>query len=313
MTVDAISPNKGQSGLDKFAFGNVDPEHATRQIAHCVVAIVLIAWTLFMLHREYSAFLRIRQAYLNSPAHGALARSRTVMVNNIPKDWLNSDRLRELAAFTNGHVEAVWLPRKVDAMEKIFDARNKECAKLEAAEVKVQQLAAKNKLKNKLPVKDAAAAEEQAPDASPILQYIATKDLPTHRTGFLGLFGKKVNTLEYSPPFIRHREEELREARAKYDENPLLNSAFIRFSKQVDAHMFAKLVKQQPGARLVGAAVDVVPEDIIWSNLSMSPVTRKLRTVLSWALTIGLIIIWSIPVAFVGTISKVSTLCEKLS
>jgi calcium permeable stress-gated cation channel len=238
-----------------------------------------------MLHREYAAFLRIRQAYLNSPAHAALARSRTVMINNLPKDWIAEDRIRELAAFTNGHVEMIWLPRKVDKMEKLFDERNKECVKLEAGETKAQILAAKNVEKNKLPDKQAAAEA----DASPILRYVAVKDLPTHRLGLLGLIGKKVNTLEYSPEFIRHHERDLQAERAKLDECPLLNSAFIRFSKQADAHMFAKLVKKQKGARLVGAAVDVVPEDIIWGSLSMSPFLRKIRTAISWALTIGLI------------------------
>ena len=36
-------------------------------------------------------------------------------------------------------------------------------------------------------------------------------------------------------------------------------------------------------------------------------------TPLAWGLTIGLIIIWAIPVAFVGVVSNVDTLCANAS
>jgi hypothetical protein len=209
-----------------------------------------------MLHREFRHFLRIRQAYLNSPAHATLARSRTVMLNNLPKDWLNEQRIRELASYTQGPIEMIWLPRKVTAMEKLFDARNKECQKLEAGETNAQVLAAKNVTKNKLP----PAGEIEEGDI--LSRYILRKKRPTHRLGLLGLFGKKVDTLEYSPRFIREQDALLAEERSKLDSCLPINSAFVRFSKQQDAHMFARLIKKQPGAKLVGAAVEVVPEDV---------------------------------------------------
>lgn len=39
----------------------------------------------------------------------------------------------------------------------------------------------------------------------------------------------------------------------------------------------------------------------------------RFRYVTSWMATIGIIILWFIPVAFVGTLSNVSALCEKIS
>lgn len=209
-----------------------------------------------MLFREFRHFLRIRQAYLNSPAHATLARSRTVMLNNLPKGWENEERLRELASFTHGPVEQVWIPRNVKAMEKAFEERNKECVRLEAAEANVQVLAAKNVLKKKTP------AAEHMEEGDITSRYILRKKRPSHRTGLMGLLGRKVDTLEYSPRHIREQEELLVAERAKLDACPVVPSAFIRFHKQTDAHMFASLVKKQPGAKLVGAAVEVVPEDV---------------------------------------------------
>jgi hypothetical protein len=57
----------------------------------------------------------------------------------------------------------------------------------------------------------------------------------------------------------------------------------------------------------------VIPEDIEWSNIGKNPYQRKISTIISWALTIGLIIIWAVPVAFVGVVSNVDTLCQRAS
>lgn len=76
--------------------------------------------------------------------------------------------------------------------------------------------------------------------------------------------------------------------------------------------------------------IDVLPEDVVWENLKMSSTMRTAKTVLSWALTIFLIIIWfvifplclcskaheasvlmlvrAIPVALCGFIGNINTL-----
>jgi hypothetical protein len=304
--VHALDPSMGGKGLDLFTFGNIGPGHNLRHLADLIVVLFLIFWTFFMLHHEYSAFLRIRQAYLHSPAHAALPRSRTVMINNLPKNWSTEERVHELVAFVGGQVEMIWLPRKVKNMEKLYDERNKECTTLETAVAKVQKLAVTNVKKGKTPAADGASSER----GDVIDKFILHKKRPTHRTGFLGLLGKKVDTLEHSAITIRENEEKLAAERARLEEYPLVNTAFVRFSRQVDAHTFARGVKKQPGARLVTAAVEVMPEDIIWKNLSMSPILRKILTFLSWALTIFLIITFATYVAFVGAISKITTVCS---
>lgn len=58
--------------------------------------------------------------------------------------------------------------------------------------------------------------------------------------------------------------------------------------------------------------MEVNPKDIIWSNLDDGALEMKSRYALSWVATIGLIIIWAFPVGFIGTLSNLSDLCEKL-
>lgn len=45
--------------------------------------------------------------------------------------------------------------------------------------------------------------------------------------------------------------------------------------------------------------------DSIFGNLNMGPLQQRIRLVLSWLATLGLIIAWVFPVAFVGSLSYV--------
>ena len=144
-------------------------------------------------------------------------------------------------------------------------------------------------------------------------RFVLPKKRPSWKQGPLGLFGKKM-TLETSPVYISEHNAELEKFRADADSLPQANTAFVRFGSQAEAHSFARLVSSTDKAyRKIETGVEVVPEDIQWSNISMSTNQRKIRTVISWALTIGLIIIWAIPVAFVGIVSNVDTLCATAS
>jgi hypothetical protein len=136
------------------------------------------------------------------------------------------------------------------------------------------------------------------------------KKRPTWKQGLLGLIGKKM-TLESSPVYIRERNEQLDQMRENPEQYAQTNTAFIRFASQAEAHAFARLVSStDKSLRLVNSSIEVVPEDVVWTNLSMNPYQRKVQTIISWSLTIGLIIIWAIPVAFVGIVSNVDTLCS---
>ena len=119
-------------------------------------------------------------------------------------------------------------------------------------------------------------------------RFVAVKKQPTWKQGLLGLIGKK-QTLESSPVYIKEHNEELAALRAK--EYPLGNTAFIRFSSQAEAHAFARLAPSTKGNKLMKASIEVVPEDVQWSNISMNPHMRRIRTIISWALTIGLMIV----------------------
>jgi hypothetical protein len=78
-------------------------------------------------------------------------------------------------------------------------------------------------------------------------------------------------------------------------EYPPLNSAFITFNQQIAAHMAKNALNHHEPYRMAGRFAEVAPEDVIWGNLGMNPYEQKVRTVISYAMTAALIILWAIP------------------
>lgn len=64
---------------------------------------------------------------------------------------------------------------------------------------------------------------------------------------------------------------------------------------------------------MYGKYLEANPKDVVWKNLDDGAAEMQTRYVLSWVATFGLIILWTIPVAFVGTLSKIDDLCAKVS
>ncbi|WWD18719.1 hypothetical protein CI109_103173 [Kwoniella shandongensis] len=341
--LSVIKPNAGQDGLNKLTFGNVAPNMQNRHIGHFIVAIILISWTMYLIFREYKHFVAVRQAWLTSPQHLSLARTRTVAVTNVPDSVNSSEGIKEIASVvaridstsvlannvpsrvstategtavngqdSEGGVRQVWLTRQLKEVEKVWEERDNECSRLEGGVAKLLKLANKNQLKGKTPEKQGQHDSERSA-GNLIDRYVLGKKRPTWKQGPLGLIGKKQD-LETSPLYIAERNANLTDLRKDIERLPQGNTVFVRFSSQHEAHAFARLLqKTDKSHKLMKAGVEVVPEDVQWSNISMNPYQRKVRTAISWALTIGLIIIWAPIVAFVGMVSNVDSLCETAS
>jgi calcium permeable stress-gated cation channel len=111
-------------------------------------------------------------------------------------------------------------------------------------------------------------------------------------------------------------------------EYPPINSAFITFNQQIAAYMAKTSVSHHLPYRMTGRHTEVAPEDIIWGNLGMNAYEAKLRMLISYAATVGLIIVWAFPgkpsivhhkwdvltvycvlVTFIGIVSNIHALC----
>jgi len=78
---------------------------------------------------------------------------------------------------------------------------------------------------------------------------------------------------------------------------PPANGAFILFNKQIAAHVAAQCLTHHEPYRMSTSLkyIEVAPDDVIWDNLVLNPYERRMRSALSWAATIGLVLLWALP------------------
>ncbi|KAK8869970.1 hypothetical protein IAR55_000540 [Kwoniella newhampshirensis] len=138
--------------------------------------------------------------------------------------------------------------------------------------------------------------------------------------GFLGI-GEKVDAIDWARKEIVYCSAELEKSRDRLmrdvqspgtseDHYPPLNSAFIHFNQQIAAHMAAQCLTHNQPYTMAARYTEQSPDNVIWRNLGLNPYEQKVRQAISYAATVGLIVLWATPVAFIGALSNITTLTQ---
>jgi calcium permeable stress-gated cation channel len=134
---------------------------------------------------------------------------------------------------------------------------------------------------------------------------------PTHKTGFLGLVGTKVDTIEYCNEKIKELVPEL-EAEQKATLREKQQPAAIVFfnsraaaasaSQALHAQVFDKwTVMEAPG-----------PRDIIWPNLPRKIYERQIRQVVVYFIVFLIVFFYTIPLTAIAAFTTLDELRAKL-
>lgn len=84
-----------------------------------------------MVSRECIYYINLRQAYLLSPYYAKRLSSRTVLYMNVPRQYLNEDRLRWVLGKS---VRRVWIPQRTPELDRLVKEREQTALRLERAE-----------------------------------------------------------------------------------------------------------------------------------------------------------------------------------
>ncbi|RKP34428.1 hypothetical protein BJ085DRAFT_14602, partial [Dimargaris cristalligena] len=281
----------GHKGLQSLAIGNVSGG-SDYLWAHLVLTVLFVLSVFYSILRNIQLYITLRHRYLLNPAHQASAQANTILVTDIPNSLNTKSKLYQIFSAFPGGVRHVYQPRKVPELEKMVELRDNLALKLES--VLTQQVVQAAKLKAK------AIESNQEPPTE--------VERPTHRTGTLPCTGPRVDSLKFYTEQLHDLNQRIAESQALVRQQPRLGSAFILFNTQVAAHMaYQSLLDKRP-LYMNPRHLEVDPNDIVWSNLSINPYSRQIRQAVSVAATIALVIFWAIPVAFVSSISSLSTL-----
>lgn len=312
--VNATGGGGGQQ-LEILSYANVDSSTFTaryRYFAHLFTAWAFFGFVMYLIFRECIFYINLRQAFLLSPLYADRISSRTVLFTSVPDDLLDERKLRKVFGPS---AKNVWITGQTKDLDKMVEERDKVAYKLEGAEVKLIKAANKERLNA---LKKGGAGAETAPtvadaeSGSIAARWLSNKKRPTHRTGPLGLLGRKVDSIDWCREELTRLIPATKAAQAKYlaGEGKLACGVFIEFRTQADAETAFQVLSHHQGLHMSERYIGITPGDVVWKSLSIPWWQKVVRRYAVIAFIAALIIFWAIPVAVVGFISNISNVWD---
>lgn len=310
--VNATGGNN-QSQLEILSYSNVNLDtHKNSLFAHAFVAWAVYGFLMYMITRECIFYINLRQAYLLNPQYAQRISARTVLFTSVPQEYLDEGRIRGMF---NNSVKNVWICGDATKLDEMVEERDKVAMKLEKAEIKLLKTVNKARVKS---LKKSGETQTEGPAATAhdtetgdiAARWITNKERPSHRLGPLGLFGEKVDTIEWGRAELNKLVPQVNNAQAEwragnYDK---LQAVFVEFHSQSDAQAAYQVVTHHQALHMDPKAIGVKPTDIVWKNLNIPWWQVILRRYAVYLFIALLIIFWAIPVGIVGLIAQVNTL-----
>ena len=251
-----------------------------------------------MIARETMYFINLRQAYLLAPQNATRISSRTVLFTDVPKTTL--PRLRRMFQ----GVERMWEANDCHDLKKLIEDRDEMITKLEKAEIQLSKQANKKGRKTK-------HSEIENKDDTDRL--IDSKTRPTHK--LKRLIGKKVDTIEWASRELPALLEDIQKVQLKHrskENTEFTGAVFVQFDTQRAAQTTFQSTTHESPLKMTPRCIGVPPNQVIWNNLGMNGYKRVIRGFIALGCIVLLIMFWSIPVAFVGALSNINYLTDRV-
>ncbi|KAK7216725.1 hypothetical protein V2G26_004728 [Clonostachys chloroleuca] len=301
----------GKSQLEVISYSKINIEtNKNRLFAHALLAWIVYGFVMYMIARECIFYINIRQAYLLNGQSTSRLSSRTVLFTCVPDEYHNETRIREI--FGSDVVRNVWLGGNSQSLDKLVQKRDQVAMMLERSEVTLIKRVNKHRMKmsKKLARSISDSYQDHDQEALNLFAEHINALRPSHRLGPLGLFGKKVDTIDWCRskletliPLSEAAQEMWRDGNFK--KTP---AVFVEFQKQSDAETAFQVVTHHHALSMAPKYIGIRPEEIIWSNMNIPWWQILIREYIVYAFIAALIIWWAIPVGIFGIIAQVNVL-----
>ncbi|RFU33091.1 hypothetical protein B7463_g3235, partial [Scytalidium lignicola] len=243
-----------------------------------VVAYIINATVAGFLWWNYTKVLLLRRHYFNSAEYQTSLHARTLMINDIPKEYRSDEgicRLIDAVEPTSSFARSV-IARNVKDLPELIEQHNQTVRLLE------KYLANYLKDPNSLP--------PRRPECRP------SKDDPSFSSYAKG---QKVDAIDYLRGRIHELETEIKEVRVSIDNRNPLPYGFASYDDIQEAHgvAFKGRNKHPQGTTIVLAPK---PHDIIWKNMPLSKQQRKWRRMWNNFWVSILTLLWTAPNAMIS-------------
>lgn len=287
----------GNTGLDQLSISNII--HKRRYYAHAFMSWLYYGSVIYIIYREMFFFNSFRSAVLSSPKYAKSLASRTVLFQSVPDTWLDEKQFFKLF---NG-VKRIYVSRNVRKLDHKNKEREKVALQLEKATTQLLKTAMKAK-------KKAEKKNIKVEKPEDINSWVPQNKRPRHKPN--GFFSKKLDTIEWCRERLAALDSEVYRLQKKYKLSHPKNSIFVEFENQYTAQLAFQSVVHHNPLRMAPAFTGLTPGDIDWDNMRLFWWEKIVRQAIAVAAIVAVIIFWALPVAFVGVISNITYLTEKL-
>ncbi|CAH1453286.1 unnamed protein product [Lactuca virosa] len=264
------------SNIDKLSISNIQPK-SLKFFAHISMMYLFTSWICYMLYKEYDMVASMRLKFLASK--NRRAEQFTVLARNVPHVSGRSVSDSVDSFFKKNH------PDHYLSHQVVYNAN--KFGRLVRRRHRLQNWLDYNQLKY-----------ERHPEKR-----------PTIKTGFLGLWGKKVDCVEYYKQQIKEFDERLTMERQKVLKDPkcIMPAAFVSFNTRWGAAVCAQTHQSKnPTLWLTKWAPE--PRDVYWKNLAIPFVSLSIRKLVISLLLFALVFFYLIPIAFVQSLANLEGL-----
>ncbi|KAL0082064.1 hypothetical protein F4703DRAFT_1917577 [Phycomyces blakesleeanus] len=322
------STNPNITAVNRLSITVID-ESSNSLIAYLVFTYIFTFFTFYFLQQNYDSHIYLRAKYLIRLSKTLTARS--VIVTGIPEKLRSDHELADYFEHLNiGPVESCYVVRHISHLNKLLKKRLSALKHLERAYATywgnpckipeydpdlVLEDAKMLKRVEKL-TQQAIEHEENSSNTAIIMNLIDPKKRGTqsHRpqvkTGFLGLFGEKVDAIEYYTKMFDELDKRVVEARQSTDFE-MTNVGFVTFKNMASA-LIVSQIAISPTPFVCRTVMAYEPRDVLWNNVTIRGRERLVREVVVWTITIALAIFWVIPIAALASLTSIDFL-ERLS
>ncbi|XP_042458073.1 calcium permeable stress-gated cation channel 1-like [Zingiber officinale] len=261
------------SDIDKLSISNVSTG-SQRFWAHVVMAYAFTFWTCYVLNKEYDIVASMRLHFLASVKRRP--DQFTVLVRNVPPDPDESvDELVEHFFLVNhrDHYLTHQVVYNANTLAKLVEEKKQMVNWLDFYQLRYERNPSQR---------------------------------PTCKTGFLGLWGDKVDAIEYYTSKIDKLSDKEAAEREKIVKMPkfVMPAAFVSFRTRWGAAVCAQTQQtRNPTLWLTEWAPE--PRDVYWHNLAIPFVSITVRRLIVAVAFFFLIFFFTIPVAFVQSLANI--------
>ncbi|KAL9227874.1 hypothetical protein vseg_003515 [Gypsophila vaccaria] len=261
------------SKIDKLSISNIPPG-SNRFWAHVALAYASTFWVCYMLYKEYEIITTMRLEFIASADRRP--DQFTVLVRNVPPDADESVSEHVEHFFCVNHADHYLLHQVVYNANKLASLVDKKKS------TRNWLVYYQNKYERKPSKK------------------------PTIKTGLWGLWGTRVDAIDYYTKEIDKLSEQEGAEREKVISDPeaILPAAFVSFKTRWGAAVCAQTQQSSnPTIWLTEWAPE--PSDVYWNNLAIPYVNLNIRRLLMAVALFFLIFFFMVPITFVQSVANI--------